>query len=464
MGPTGVDWLPGLAALVLGLAAGAFLAWRARRAGPRTVAAGVAPPPVEVRDLTERRDALLQQLRELDDTAAKRTPEQLARERYALELDTARVLQKLESTPVLAAAAPGSAASAPVVAPVSGPLAGSPALRGFLWGTASMGGLALLLFLVFQAATPRKEGEGITGTTPTFGGSAGAPAEPGAPGAPADPEEAALRAAIAKDPEDLDTRLDLARVFLGRQDMMGVWEQTQAVLEKAPGHPRALSYQALVRLAMGQSQVALDMLRQAVKSAPDLLEPHLHLALVQLRLGQGKEADATMAEAQRRFPEQAPMLKRLMAEMRQRAAQEGEAPQFDGDPHAGVGSPGGRADAAAAEPAAPAGSGVAGVLDLDAGLAGQVPAGSLVFVTVRAAGVESGPPVAVKRLSPDSFPVRFAIGPGDSMMGVELPARLRIEARVDPDGNPLTRSPSDPSARLDGVASGTKDLRLVLRR
>jgi hypothetical protein len=452
VGPTGVDWGPGVWALVLGVSAGALLAWLARRRGARSAPAA-SVPPLETRDLAERRDALVQQLRELDDTAAKRTPEQLARERYSLELEAAAVLMRLDSlAPGDAAAAVSPAPAAAAVGAAPAP-AGSPALRGFLWGTGTMGAVALLLFLVFQAATPRKEGEGLTGTTPTFGASAAAPA---------DPEEAALQAAIAKDPANVEARLDLARALLGRQHMMGVWEQTEAVLKEAPGHPRAVSYQALVRVAMGQPEIALGMLRQTVSASPEYIEPHLHLALVQLRVGEVKEAEATMAAAQKRFPEQAPMLKRLMAEMRQRASAEGEAPSFEGDPHAGVGASGGRA--AAEEAAAPTGPGVAGVVDLDAALAGQVPPGSLLFVTVRAAGTEGGPPVAVKRLNAASFPVRFAIGPADSMMGAELPPKLRIEARVDPDGDPLTRSPSDPAARLDGVATGARDLRLVLRR
>ena len=37
------------------------------------------------------------------------------------------------------------------------------------------------------------------------------------------------------------------------------------VLQKQPGHPRALSYQALVRLAMGQGDVAEKMLKQALQ-------------------------------------------------------------------------------------------------------------------------------------------------------------------------------------------------------
>jgi hypothetical protein len=86
-----------------------------------------------------------------------------------------------------------------------------------------------------------------------------------------------------------------------------------------------------------------------------------------------------------------------------------------------------------------------------------------VFVTVRAAGVTSEPPVAVKRFSAARLPGAFAITTADSMLGQELPDKVYIEARLDPDGDPLTRSPSDPSARLDGVALGTTGLRLVLK-
>jgi hypothetical protein len=86
-----------------------------------------------------------------------------------------------------------------------------------------------------------------------------------------------------------------------------------------------------------------------------------------------------------------------------------------------------------------------------------------VFLTVRDAGATEGPPVAVKRLPATSFPLSFAVGPADSMMGQPLPARARVEARIDSDGDPLTRVPTDPSARLDGVAAGSTRLRLVLQ-
>ena len=91
-----------------------------------------------------------------------------------------------------------------------------------------------------------------------------------------------------------------------------------------------------------------------------------------------------------------------------------------------------------------------------------MPAGALVFVTARAAGQSGGPPVAVKRL-PAAFPLRFELSAADSMMGQELPPKLRVEARVDSDGDPLTRAPADPAVRLDSVALGTANLKLVLK-
>jgi hypothetical protein len=50
------------------------------------------------------------------------------------------------------------------------------------------------------------------------------------------------------------------------------------------------------------------------------------------------------------------------------------------------------------------------------------------------------------------------------MMGQALPAAVRVDVRVDGDGDPLTRDPADPAASADGVALGTTGLRIVLRK
>jgi cytochrome c-type biogenesis protein CcmH len=464
MEPGATAWGWPLAVLAAGLVLGALGAWRMRRGAVAASAADATP--LELRDLDGRLDVLVLQLRELQDLAAKRSPEQLARERYALELQAAEVLCEREEraasiAPKRKAKATAAAESGAAVEDVpAGFFASRPALRGFAWGTVTVASLAALLFYVGRDAGPRDEGGSLTGNLPPRGSSPGAPqADAGA-----EAEEAEVRAAVARNPDDLDARLDLAMLHLRRRDLMEVWNETQYVLGKQPGHPRALSYQALVRLAMGQPDMARQMLKEALARDPNLFEAYLHLALVETRAGRDGQAQAAIDEASRRFPERAETLARVLPELRAAGRQEGVA-TADGDPHAGVPPP-----ASAPEREGPVDSGggqgtsgMAGVIELPAALAPRVGARAIVFVTVRESGAAGGPPVAVKRLPASSFPLRFAIGPGDSMMGQPLPARARLEARVDSDGDPMTRDASDPSARLDDVATGSSGLRLVLR-
>ena len=103
------------------------------------------------------------------------------------------------------------------------------------------------------------------------------------------------------------------------------------------------------------------------------------------------------------------------------------------------------------------------MIEADGSVRARIAPGTLVFITVREAGVQEGPPVAVKRLVASAFPLSFAVGPADSMMGQPLPARMRLDVRADSDGDPMTRLPSDPKARLDGVRAGATGLRLELR-
>jgi tetratricopeptide (TPR) repeat protein len=439
-----VAWAPALIVLALGAAAGAVLAWRLR---------GQAAPPDEAaarrRELEAHRDVLLDQLRELDDTALGRDPQELARQRDALELEAAGVLAALDRDGGAKRAAKASAAPAPAVV-----VTAHAGRRGFLWGAGTVAAVAALVIWVSGAARPRAEGEGVTGTVggPTSrGDAAGAP-----PAAAPDPEAARLEQQIARNPDDIEARLGLTRILLGRRELMQVWEQTQQVLARSPGHPRALSYQALVRLAMGQAEAAETMLKQAMAAAPDLLEPRLHLSLVYMQTGRVAQADAVLDEAKRRFPDEAEGLDRLRAEMKAQASSE-PASAFEGHPEV----PGSTAvPAPAPAPARASADHVSGSIEMEGGRA--APAGGIVFLTARAVGQTEGPPLAVKRL-PASFPLSFTLGREDSMMGEPLPGELRLEVRLDADGDPLTRSAQDPSARLDAVRLGQDGLRLRLR-
>ena len=437
---SGVDWGPAVAVLVAGLAVGALVLWRVMPRGAVSKTPSVVP--LTQRDLEGKYQALLVQLRELDDAAGKRSPEQIGAERHALEHTAARVLRELEglgnTTP---ASEPPKKKKAAAAAPTSA-AAPATALQGFLWGVGSVAVLGLLFYFVSQQSRARAPGGSVTGETPT---QAAAP--------PDDAELRERRAAVEKNPQDVDERLELVRLYLVRQDMMSVFQETQAVLKLQPGNPRALSYQALVRLAMGQAPQAEAMLKQALAKDPKLLDAYLHLMLVYVRSERGADAEKVLKDVSQRFPEQAESFRQLLSEMRARMKDEpraAQAPAQGEDPHARVG-------------AAPDEKKVSGTLELDPALRASSFAGAIVFVTLREGGFGAGPPLAAKRLPLGAFPMPFEIGASDSMTGEPLPKDLLIEARIDADGDPMTRPRTDPYGSADRVPVGTKDVKVVLK-
>lgn len=356
-----------------------------------------------------------------------------------------------------------------------------PVVRGFVLGVMAMAGAVLLPFALSGTfARPRAVHAGPPVTRPPEGPAPPAAAGPhGAPGGAGDAAETEAKAALDRDPEDVNARLELARIRLDKEDYMSALSETEHVLKRSPGNARALTYQSQVRLMMGQPQVALEMLRQAVAKEPTLLQAYIYLSYVCLGLGQEAEAKAAIAEAKRQYPAQSAWLDSGFAEMKANVDKFGPPFQVAGaNPHIGGGlnphkaggvDPGpdnrvGAPLAGAADPQpAPTGLAVAGILELDASVQGKLPAGAVVFVTVREAGSSGGPPVAAKRL-PASFPCAFEVGPADSMQGGPIPGRLAVEVRVDTDGDASTREPSDPIARLDDIRAGTTGIRLVLAR
>jgi hypothetical protein len=100
---------------------------------------------------------------------------------------------------------------------------------------------------------------------------------------------------------------------------------------------------------------------------------------------------------------------------------------------------------AAPEPLPVAGGGagetIRGSLRLQGGAA-AIPTGSVLFVIARPQA--GGPPLAVKRLPAGPFPMSFEIGPRDAMLeGRPFAGPIVLSARVDADGDPMTRGPED---------------------
>ncbi|HUO85270.1 MAG TPA: tetratricopeptide repeat protein, partial [Thermoanaerobaculia bacterium] len=359
------------------------------------------------------------------------------------------------------------------VTPVAAPVPARSPLGGFLWGAGSMAVIAALVFWVGSSAGDREGSQPITGTPGPM-----ASADPSMP--PVHPDVAAMQARVQQNPEDLVARLDLARMMLVSNDLMGVFDQTQFVLDREPDNARALSYQALVRLAMGQPDQATLMLRKAIDIDPNLIDGWLHLAIVYANTGNIEQAEEMMAEAERRFPQERPMLAGLVEELRTMASQANSRMMASNEPnpHDQVGGAvpamqpqpgdpfhpplGGGAQPVAAGPAVGPGGSVSGIIHLEGSVRGKLPTPVIVYLMARAEGVSAGPPLAVKRIQATSFPLSFTIGMADSMMGQPLPERIALEARVDTDGDAATREADAPSARLDGVITGSNSVKLVL--
>ena len=79
--------------------------------------------------------------------------------------------------------------------------------------------------------------------------------------------------------------------------------------------------------------------------------------------------------------------------------------------------------------------------------------GGIIYVIAR--GDEKGHPIAVRRIDTNAFPVTIDFGADDSMTGGALPPKVRLEARLDADGDAGTSSPTDPRAVADGVSAGS---------
>jgi cytochrome c-type biogenesis protein CcmH len=411
------DWLSAIGILLAGLVMGFMFvyAYVMRRRSAQ-------PEDLVLRDLEAKRDALLQQLRELgpDDRD----------ERARLEIEAATVLRKIDQHGAGVAAAD----SAVVDRRVAGPhteaafFAKHPELKGFMWGVGSIGVIVFLWYFGFQHAKPKEEGAPAPMQQPAVAQQQ-MPAQ-----SHDDPAIKQLEARIAQSPDDLSARLELTHAYLDKENMMGVFAQTEYILKKDPKNAEAATYQALVRMAMGQGDQALLLLKSATKNDPSLIDGWVSLAWYYVQTNNTAEAKKAIAEAVKRHPEQKAKIEAVFAQMESQKTAPG-AP-------------------AAQSPAESSGGAI--VVTVNLGVGKAVPEGGVLYVLARGEGVTAGPPVAVKRIAATTFPITVDLSGADSMMGQQMPAKVRLEARLDADGNVMTKGPNDLNAVQDGVALGSQ--------
>ncbi len=464
------DWVSAIAILAAGLILGAMFLYFFRRRSTSAPA-----EDLELIDLEAKRDVLLQQLRELDDVGSKLMAPQAAEERTRLELETARVLRSIDERKKKPAPKGGKVAAGAATAEVvtAAPAPNRSALVGFAWGVGSVLVLVGLGWFVMNQARDRQPGEGMAGG---MGGAKTGTMDAQRP--PTDPAVLQAEALVKAAPENLDARVELARAYLEHDNLMGVFDQTQVVLQKSPNDSRALTYQALVRMAMGQTPLATEMLQKATKNDPKFIDAWVALGWVNAQQGKMKDAEAAINEAVKLHPEEKARLEEVFAQMKQQAASQKPAQASLPADHPSIPAPGGAtmgsggtgmpdnspmiAGAPAAAPAATEAAAIHVTLDVDPASKSKLTGNGVLYIIARAAGVTAGPPVAVKRIPAGQFPLSFDIGSADSMMGQPIPPQVRLEARLDHDGDAATRSPNDLDVVADPVASGAT-VKLILK-
>ncbi len=291
------------------------------------------------------------------------------------------------------------------------------------WAVALLAGGITLGLLLGQSLRPRTSTEdSITGDFMTGTGPQGI-SRPRASGNP-------------------ETALGRGQEAFRRQDFKTAIEAFRTVLGQDPGHPLANAYMGMVLAQAGHTDAALEALDRALSRTPN--QPLALWAKGMILYQEGRDPDGAREHLQRLeglLPagEQKDAVREIIAQI-------GQAPQET--------------------PKAPAGPGIGGTVRLDPRHAAQAGGKAILYIVARPAGAGGGPPLAVKRIAAPAFPVSFSLGPGDVMMpGMAFDGPLDLSARLDRDGDPLTREPGEPAGTHEGnpVKPGARNVAITLK-
>ena len=85
-----------------------------------------------------------------------------------------------------------------------------------------------------------------------------------------------------------------------------------------------------------------------------------------------------------------------------------------------------------------------------------------IFLIARRAKEAKGPPVAVRKLVANTFPISFSLGKEHLMMGGDWPEEVWLEARLDLDGDAMSKDDNDWYAKGQQVKGNAQDVTLEL--
>jgi cytochrome c-type biogenesis protein CcmH len=258
-----------------------------------------------------------------------------------------------------------------------------------------------------------------------------------------------LQGHLATDPQDIMARKELALIHLAAGQLVEAFEHAGVLLQQNPDDPDGLYVQGVVRLSMGQYAVSIDMLDRLLDQYPDHPDALMYRGLALSQAGQPDQAMDSWQLGLEMAGGSHPQIEELIAMAEQGRLQ---------TPTPATPQP---AEATAPPPqASPAPQTAADSYRIRIEAGAPASPGATLFVFLRTG--DAGPPVAAKRIIQPVFPLDLSLGPGDSMMGAELPDAGILVARLDGDGDISTTGPGDLQAQTPAELGTTS--RLVLEQ
>ncbi len=237
--------------------------------------------------------------------------------------------------------------------------------------------------------------------------------------------------------------LEEGKSAFAKQDWGKAIEAFKQALAVDPNQPEAHAYMGLILVQAGHADAALLAFEKALTLAPNLA---MALWGKGITLYQSKQDYAGAREAFEKLlqimppgPERAEVEKTLA-----------EIPQGETKRRASTSS---------------AKQQISGKISVDPKLKANVDSQATLFIIARPANAAKGPPMAVKKIDRPVFPLSYSLGPENVMMqGAPFTGAFTITARLDKDGNPVTRQPGDliGDYKKNPAAVGSNNIDIVL--
>jgi tetratricopeptide (TPR) repeat protein len=280
------------------------------------------------------------------------------------------------------------------------------------WIAGTLGFAALAMVLVRGAEAPRQDDMSKPGLETQIS---------------AEIQEA--QAALQSNPHDVPALNTLAHYALLQGNLQVAMQHFQSVQMVSPREKEVVAHGAALAILVNMADRALPALEQLLTEEPEFAEGHWWMAVGLARSGELDSAREHLELALKLDPG-------------------GEMGVLARDMLQGLDAP-------------PPEVRVSGSVRLAEGAI--VPEGASLYVAAIRSKEGGGPPVAAQRLGGVELPAQFSMGDANLTFGGAWPEEVWLRARLDLDGDPMTRDEADlVSPVLGPVGPGSVGLELVL--